>query len=77
MAQPQGFKLLYSKTNLLLKNNLANFNQTWQKTCLEVGNSDLFKERGWPLLGPNKGHNKENLINLQKSSSHEPLVRMR
>jgi len=24
------------------------------------GDSDLFKQRGWPLLGPNKGQNKDN-----------------
>jgi len=28
---------------LLLKNHKANFNQTWQETCLEDGDSDLFK----------------------------------
>jgi len=30
------------------------------------GDSDLFKYRGWPLLGPNNGQNKEN---FDKSSN--------
>jgi len=61
--------------HLFLKNHKANFNQTWQETCLEDGDSDLFKQRGWPLLGPNKGQNKgKKLINIQKSSSHEPPI---
>jgi len=37
--------------------------------------SDLFKERGCSLFGPNKGQNKENFDKSSKSS-HEPLVRM-
>jgi len=28
---------------------------------LEEWDSDLFIKRGWPLLGPNKGQNKENV----------------
>jgi len=48
-------------------NYMAKFNGTWWETCLRDGNSDLFIKRGWPLFGQNK----ENLLNLQKSSSHE------
>jgi len=32
--------------------------------------------QGLALLGLNRGQNNENLINLQKSSSHEPLAGM-
>jgi len=52
--------------NLLLKNHYANFNQTWHKTCLGDGDSDLFIKRGWPVLGPNKGQNKENIVKSSK-----------
>jgi len=45
---------------------MANFNQTWQETCLEDGDSDLFKQRGWPLLGANKGQNKDNFDTFSK-----------
>jgi len=56
----------FSFKRLLLKNHKVNFNQTWQETCLGDGDSDLFKSRGWPLLGPNKGQNKENLDKYSK-----------
>jgi len=45
--------------NLLLMNDSANFNQTWWETCLRDGDSDLFKQRGWAVLGLNDGQNKE------------------
>jgi len=48
-------------------NYLANFNQTWWETCLRDGDSDLCIKRGWPLLGPNKGQNKENLDKYLKN----------
>jgi len=34
---------------------------------LEDGDSDLFKYRGWPHLGPNKGQNKENFDKSSKN----------
>jgi len=58
------FKQAYiAKTfkNILLMNYLANFNQTWWETCLGDADSNMFKQRGWPLLGPNTGQNKENV----------------
>jgi len=41
---------------------------------LEDGDSDLFKERAGLFWGPIRGKIRKMLINLQKSSSHEPLV---
>ena len=35
--------------NLLLKNHLANFNQTWHKASLGEGDSSSFKGRAPPL----------------------------
>jgi len=48
-------------------NYLANFNQTWWETCLRDGDSN--KGAG-PFWGPIRG---KMLINLKKSSSHEPV----
>jgi len=39
------------------------------------GDSDLFKIKG-PLWGPIRGKIRKILINLQKSSSNEPLAGM-
>jgi len=47
-------------------NYLANFNQTWWETCLRDGESDLLIKRGWSLLWPNKGQNKENYVKSLK-----------
>jgi len=47
-------------------NYLANFNQSWWETCLRDVDSDLFIKRGWPLLGPNKGQNKKNIVQYSK-----------
>jgi len=33
-----------------------------------MGDSDLFKDRDWTLLGPNKVQSRKILINLQKCS---------
>jgi len=53
-------------------NYLTNFNQTWWKTCLRDGDSDLNIKRGWSLLGPNKGQNKENVDKSLKNLLMNP-----
>jgi len=42
-VRPSVRLLTFSFKRLLLKNHLANFNQTWWETCLGDGDSDLFK----------------------------------
>jgi len=47
-ASPRGLNfyiVIYREMlkHFLFKNHLANFNQTWQETCLGDGDSDLFK----------------------------------
>ena len=38
-----------SHFHLLLQNHLANFNQTWHKTCIGEGDSSLFNEGPRPF----------------------------
>jgi len=54
-------------------NYLANFNQTWWETCFGDEDSDC-SNKGLAPLGPVRGKIRKILINLQKSSSHEPLA---
>jgi len=65
---PRGlnFYIWISLKNLLLKNHLANFNQTWQITCLREWEFRFVQIRCWPLLGPNKGQNKDNFDKSSK-----------
>jgi len=57
-------------------NYLANFNQTWWKTCWGMGIQICSNKGAGPFWGPIGGKLRKMLINLQKSSSHEPLAGM-
>jgi len=57
-------------------NYLANLNQTWWETCLEDGDLDYSNKVAGPFWGPIRGKTRKMLINLKKSSPHEPLAGM-
>jgi len=57
-------------------NHLANFNQTWGKQDWGLGIQICSNKGAGPFWGPIRGKIRKILLNLKKSSPHEPLVGM-
>jgi len=60
---------------ILLKNHLANFNQTWWETCMGQGIQLCSNKGAGPFWGPLRGKIRKILINLKKSS-YDPMTGM-